>query len=86
VPSWNGVTSPYWGASATGTVIGWYGSVEDAAASMTSVAATFQPEDRARASYEQPFIEVYRPLFLAIQPQLRQLARLRERLVEGGRT
>ena len=29
--------------------IGWYGSVEDAAASMTSVAATFQPEDRARA-------------------------------------
>jgi sugar (pentulose or hexulose) kinase len=64
--------------------IGWYGSVEDAAASMTSVAATFQPEDRARASYEQLFIEVYRPLFLAIQPRLRQLARLRERLVEGG--
>jgi xylulokinase len=64
--------------------IGWYPSVEAAAASMTDLAASFQPEDRARASYEQLFTEVYRPLFLAIQPQLRQLARLRDRLAEGG--
>jgi sugar (pentulose or hexulose) kinase len=66
--------------------IGWYPSVEDAAASMTDVVGSFQPDEQARASYEQHFIEVYRPLFLAVQPQLRQLARLRDRPAEGGRT
>ena len=58
--------------------------MEAAAAAMTDLGASFQPEDPARASYEQLFTDVYRPLFPAVQPQLRQLARLRDRLAEGG--
>ena len=57
--------------------VGWYPSVEEAAAAMTDVAETFQPEARARELYDSLFTEVYRPLFPAIQPQLRRLAALR---------
>jgi sugar (pentulose or hexulose) kinase len=57
--------------------VGWYRSVEDAAAAMTGVAASFQPDERARALYDELFTQVYRPLFPAIQQQLQRLARLR---------
>jgi hypothetical protein len=53
---------------------------------MTDIAGSFQPDEQVRAGYEQLFTEVYRPLFLAVQPQLRQLVRLRDRLAEGGQT
>jgi sugar (pentulose or hexulose) kinase len=56
--------------------VGWYPSVEEAAAAMTDVAETFQPEARASELYDRLFTEVYRPLFPAIQPQLQRLARL----------
>jgi xylulokinase len=57
--------------------VGWYDSVEQAAAAMTDVAEHFQPDDAASARYDRIFNEVYRPLFPAIQPQLRCLAELR---------
>ena len=65
--------------------VGWYPSVEEAAAAMTGVAASFQPADRARELYDRLFGEVYRPLFPAIQPQLRRLAELRADPEEGRR-
>jgi len=57
--------------------VGWYPSVEDAAAAMTDVAASFRPEDRARELYDNLFTQVYRPLFPAIQAQLQRLWHLR---------
>jgi sugar (pentulose or hexulose) kinase len=60
--------------------VGWYGSVEDAAAAMTDVAGRFQPDDRNAGLYETLFNEVYKPLFPAIQPRLRRLAQLRTEL------
>ncbi len=57
--------------------VGWYPSVEEAAASMTDVAESFQPSDRDRELYDALFTEVYLPLFPAIQPQLQRLSRLR---------
>jgi len=57
--------------------VGWYPSVEDAAAAMTDVAASFRPEDRARELYDHLFAQVYRPLFPAIQAQLQRLWHLR---------
>jgi sugar (pentulose or hexulose) kinase len=56
--------------------VGWYPSVEEAAAAMTDVAESFQPEDRARERYDNLFTQVYRPLFPAIQPQLQRLWQL----------
>jgi sugar (pentulose or hexulose) kinase len=56
--------------------VGWYPSVEEAAAAMTDVAESFQPDDANRSFYDQVFAEVYRPLFPAIQPQLQRLAEL----------
>jgi sugar (pentulose or hexulose) kinase len=56
--------------------VGWYPSVEEAAAAMTGVAERFQPTDAARALYDQVFTDVYRPLFPAIQPRLQRLAGL----------
>jgi sugar (pentulose or hexulose) kinase len=56
--------------------VGWYRSVEDAAAAMTDVAERFRPEDDTRAFYDQVFSDVYRPLFPAVQQQLQRLADL----------
>jgi xylulokinase len=56
--------------------VGWYPSVEEAAAAMTDVAESFRPDDRASALYGELFTEVYRPLFPAIQPRLQRLSRL----------
>jgi sugar (pentulose or hexulose) kinase len=60
--------------------VGWYPSVEEAAAAMTEVAGGFQPDDGARERYDRLFSQVYRPLFPAIQPQLRRLSQLRAEL------
>jgi xylulokinase len=57
--------------------VGWYGSVEDAAAAMTDVAGHFEPDDRASALYDTLFNDVYKPLFPAIQPNLARLAQVR---------
>ena len=57
--------------------VGWYGSVEDAAAAMTDVAERFEPDERAAALYETLFNDVYKPLFPAIQSNLVRLAQLR---------
>jgi xylulokinase len=57
--------------------VGWYPSVEEAAAAMTDVAGSFQPDERAREFYDRLFTEVYRPLFPAVQQQLQRLAQLR---------
>jgi sugar (pentulose or hexulose) kinase len=56
--------------------VGWYASVEEAAAAMTDVAESFRPDDRARELYDKLFTEVYRPLFPAIQQQLQRLSQL----------
>ena len=64
--------------------VGWYASVEEAAAAMTDVAERFQPEDPARALYDDLFTQVYRPLFPAVQPQLQRLARLHAGFAEGA--
>jgi sugar (pentulose or hexulose) kinase len=56
--------------------IGWYPSVEEAAASMTDVAESFRPTDPARERYDNLFTQVYRRLFPAIQPQLQRLWQL----------
>jgi sugar (pentulose or hexulose) kinase len=56
--------------------VGWYPSVEEAAASMTDVAESFRPTGRDRELYDALFTEVYLPLFPAIQPQLQRLSRL----------
>jgi sugar (pentulose or hexulose) kinase len=60
--------------------IGWYGSVEDAAAAMTDTGESFEPDDRNAALYDTLFNEVYTPLFPAIQPRLQRLAQLRGEL------
>ncbi len=64
--------------------VGWYPSVEEAAAAMTDVAERFQPLDPARALYDNLFTQVYRPLFPAIQPQLQRLSKLRAGSTETG--
>jgi sugar (pentulose or hexulose) kinase len=56
--------------------VGWYPSVEEAAAAMTDVAERFEPDQAASAFYDRVFSEVYRPLFPAVQPQLQRLASL----------
>jgi sugar (pentulose or hexulose) kinase len=56
--------------------VGWYPSVEEAAAAMTDVAESFRPDDRASALYDDLFAQVYRPLFPAIQRQLQRLSQL----------
>jgi xylulokinase len=60
--------------------VGWYGSVEDAAAAMTDVAEQFEPDDRAAALYDTLFNDVYKPLFPAIQPNLARLAQIRDEI------
>jgi xylulokinase len=57
--------------------VGWYGSVEEAAAAMTDVAERFEPGERAAARYDAIFNEVYRPLFKAVQDPLHRLAGIR---------
>jgi len=57
--------------------VGWYGSVEEAAAAMTDVAERFEPDERTAAIYDRLFAEVYKPLFPALQSSLAALARLR---------
>jgi sugar (pentulose or hexulose) kinase len=56
--------------------VGWYPSVEEAAAAMTDVAGRFGPDRANQDFYDQVFAEVYRPLFPAIQPNLQRLAQL----------
>jgi sugar (pentulose or hexulose) kinase len=63
--------------------VGWYPSVEEAAAAMTDVAERFEPDDDTHAFYDQVFAEVYRPLFPAIQPQLQWLAGLMRQSPQG---
>ncbi len=58
--------------------VGWYPSVEEAAAAMTDVAESFRPDDRVRELYDELFAEVYRPLFPAVQPQLQRLSQLHD--------
>lgn len=65
--------------------VGWYPSVEEASAAMTHVAGSFQPDQRARALYDDLFAEVYRPLFPAIQPRLQRLSQLNAEFMEGRR-
>lgn len=57
--------------------VGWYSSVEDAAATMTALGRGFKPDDHGRELHDRIFGEVYRPLFPALQPQLQRLSRLR---------
>jgi xylulokinase len=57
--------------------VGWYSSVEEAAAAMTGVEESFEPDQQAHQLYDTLFEEVYRPLFPAIQPNLKRLAQIR---------
>jgi len=57
--------------------IGWYGSVEEAAAAMTDVAERFEPDAATGRVYDRLFDEVYRPLFPAVQGPLDRLAEIR---------
>jgi sugar (pentulose or hexulose) kinase len=66
--------------------VGWYSSVEEAAAAMTEVAESFHPEDSVSRLYDALFTEVYRPLFPAIQPQLQRLSQLRAAVHEEAET
>jgi hypothetical protein len=59
--------------------------VEEAAAAMTDVAGSFQPEPAARQLYDDLFDQVYRPLFPAIQAQLQRLWQLHAEGTEGSR-
>ena len=61
--------------------VGWYPSVEEAAAAMTDTAESFQPDDNAKQLYDRLFEEVYRPLFPGVQPALQRLAQLRAELM-----
>jgi sugar (pentulose or hexulose) kinase len=60
--------------------VGWYPSVEEAAAAMTDVGERFEPDARSAATYDTLFNEVYKPLFPAVQPQLRRLAQAQAEL------
>jgi xylulokinase len=57
--------------------IGWYDSVEEAAAAMTDVAERFEPDTATGKVYDRLFEEVYRPLFPAVQEPLDRLAEIR---------
>jgi sugar (pentulose or hexulose) kinase len=57
--------------------VGWYSSVEEAAAAMTDVAERFEPDERTAAHYDKLFEEVYKPLYPAIREPLRRLKDLR---------
>jgi xylulokinase len=57
--------------------VGWYDSVEGAAAAMTDVAERFEPDSATARTYDRLFEEVYRPLYPAVQEPLQRLARLR---------
>jgi xylulokinase len=57
--------------------VGWYPSVEEAAAAMTDVGQRFEPDTRAAEQYDTLFTDVYRPLFPALQAPLRRLAEVR---------
>lgn len=61
--------------------VGWYPSVEEAAAAMTDTAESFQPDDKAKKLYDRLFEEVYRPLFPGVQTALQRLSRLRAELM-----
>lgn len=58
--------------------VGWYDSVEEAAAAMTDVAESFEPAEPARSVYDALFTDVYRELFPAVQAPLQRLAGIRE--------
>ena len=62
--------------------VGWYSSVEEAAAEMTDVAESFSPDDQTAAVYERLFEEVYKPLYPGVREPLQRLAKLRVE-VEG---
>jgi sugar (pentulose or hexulose) kinase len=64
--------------------VGWYASVEEAAAAMTDVAERFEPDERTSAIYDRLFREVYTPLFPAVQEPLRSLARLRDEIAPAA--
>jgi sugar (pentulose or hexulose) kinase len=64
--------------------IGWYPSVEEAAATMTGSAGSFQPALAANQLYDNLFHQVYRPLFPAIQAQLQRLWQLHATDMEGS--
>jgi sugar (pentulose or hexulose) kinase len=64
--------------------IGWYPSVEEAAAAMTGSAGSFQPAPAANQLYDNLFHQVYRPLFPAIQAQLQRLWQLHATDMEGS--
>lgn len=56
--------------------VGWYPSVEEAAAAMTDTAGSFRPDDETHRWYTTLFEDVYRPLFPGVQPALQRLAQL----------
>lgn len=64
---------------------GWYGSVDEAAAAMTEVGNRFEPDERAAATYDELFHDVYEPLYGGAAPQLRRLAQIRAALESDGR-
>ncbi len=55
---------------------GWYGSVREAADSMTSTTDAFTPNDETAAMYDQLFKEVYVELFPALQKTINRLTEL----------
>jgi sugar (pentulose or hexulose) kinase len=57
--------------------VGWYDSVEEAAAAMTDVAERFEPDTATAKVYDRLFEEVYRPLYPALQGPLDRLAAIR---------
>jgi xylulokinase len=57
--------------------VGWYPSVEEAAAAMTAVGERFEPDAGAAEQYGALFTEVYTPLFPAVRSHLARLAQLR---------
>jgi xylulokinase len=66
--------------------VGWYPSVEEAAASMTDTERRFEPDPRNADRYDALFNEVYRPLFPAVQAPLKRLAQLRADPADRGST
>ncbi|MBI5670192.1 MAG: FGGY-family carbohydrate kinase [Chloroflexi bacterium] len=60
------------------TAAGWYADVRDAANAMTGTAHVFEPDAATHAVYDRLYQEVYRGLFLAVQPYVDRLTALND--------